>query len=124
MRDSNEVDLYGDIVYSHKLSIRSIVREYLLRKFAKRFRTRELPYYDNAIFPSAIEKNKFIYLAVIQDGVVVEMLRLRRPVGEMIKKSKTKFVEYDPSTTVVKKEMIFQNKKFIDKYLQKDEEAN
>jgi hypothetical protein len=113
MNQKEDLQLYDEIVYRHKLSIRTMIREFLLSKFAKKHRVRELPQDPRALFPSELENQAFIYLAVVQDNKVVEMLRLKRNVGEVIKKSKTKFVEYDPSKVPLKKGMFFKDKKFF-----------
>jgi hypothetical protein len=113
MAKKEELDLYGEIVYNHKLSIRSIIREFFLNAFAKRYRAKESIYHENARFPSLDKDNQIKYLAVIQDGKVVEMLRLKNAVADIIVKPKTKFVEFDPSTTIVKKGMELRGKGFI-----------
>ncbi len=113
MRSKEEIEIYGDIVYNHKLSIRTIIREFFLRIFAKRYRVKETIYHEQAMFPSIVESSDIRYIAIVNDGVVEEMIRLKKPVAEILLKSKSKLIPYNPQEVIVKKGMLYKNKAFI-----------
>jgi hypothetical protein len=124
MVTKEELKIYGDIVYNHKLSIRSMAREFLLKLFAKKYRVKESIYEEGAAFPSLVKDQQIRYLAVIKDGVVVEMLRLKAETAEILVKPKVKLVSYDPRDTIVKKGMLFSDKKFIERKSEENEKED
>ena len=121
MPNKEEMEIYGQIIYNHKLSIRSIIREFFLNIFAKKYRIKESIYYEDAMFPSILQQTHLKYIAIIKDGIVLDMIRIKPEVADMMLDSKSKLVEYDPIKNIVKRGTVYKNRKFINNII--DEEV-
>ena len=89
----------------------------LQEKFFSLKRTKEEFYVDSAAFvpkQDLINQLPLKYIAIVTDGKVTEMIRLNEETAKLILSKKTKLVEFDPTTTIVKKGMAYTDKKFVE----------
>jgi hypothetical protein len=128
MPNKKEREAYGDLLYQHRPTIRSLLLKILQEKYFNLKRTKESFYVDSAAFvpkEDLIGQLPLKYLAVVSDNEVVEMIRLNEQTAKVMLSKKTKLVEFDPTTTIVKKGMVFANKKFVEKQVTNNaEESN
>lgn len=118
MPNKKERQVYGDLIYQYRPTIRTLLLGILQEKFFNLKRTKEDFYVDSAAFvpkEDLIGQLPLKYLAIVSDNEVVEMIRLNEDTAKVMLSKKTKLVEFDPITTIVKKGMVFSNKKFIEK---------
>lgn len=118
MPNKKERQAYGDLIYQYRPTIRTLLLGILQEKFFNLKRTKENFYVDSAAFvpkEDLIGQLPLKYLAIVSDNEVVEMIRLNEDTAKVMLSKKTKLVEFDPITTIVKKGMVFSNKKFIEK---------
>ena len=119
MPTKKELDIYGDLVYQHKPSIRKLLLGILQEKFFKLKRAKESFYVDEAIFvpkEDILAQLPLKYLAILSNNEVVEMIRLNDDTAKLMLSKKTKLVEFDPTTTIVKKGMVYSDKNFVEKH--------
>lgn len=118
MATKKERELYGDLIYKHQPSIRTLLIGILQEKFFSLKRTKETFYVDDAAFvpkQDVLGQLPLKYIAVVSNNEVVEMIRLNEDTAKIILSKKTKLVEFDPTTTIVKKGMAFSDNKFVQK---------
>jgi hypothetical protein len=78
-------------------------------------RTKQVIYNPGSVFIPETDKFSYLpltYLALVQHGVVVELIRVNIEAAKILTAKNTKFVEFDPKETVVKKGSKYVNKKF------------
>lgn len=108
-------NIYGDIVKDFRPTIRSLVIQILQQKLFDLKRGKDSMYNKGAVFVPEGDKLKSLplkYIALIKDGIVVEMIRINEEAAKIILSRKTKLVEFDPTITMVKKGMEYVNKEF------------
>ncbi len=116
MPTRKELELYGDLVYSHRPGIRVLLIAILQEKLFNMKRRKESFYKDEAAF---VPKEDFLnglplkYMAIVTDQKVVELIRINEQTANQMLAKRTKFVEFDPMTTIVKKGMKYVDKKFV-----------
>lgn len=117
MPTKKELKLYGDLVYEHKPGIRVLLIAILQEKLFSLKRKKQSFYKDDAAFvpkQDIINQLPLKYMAVVSGQEVVEMIRINEETADILLSKKTKLVEFDPTTTIVKKGMLYVNKEFID----------
>lgn len=120
MPNKKDRQVYGDLIYQYKPTIKTLLLGILQEKFFNLKRTKEDFYVDQAAFvpkEDLIGQLPLKYLAIVSEGEVVEMIRLNEDTAKAMLSKKTKLVEFDPTTTIVKKGMVFANKKFVEKQI-------
>jgi hypothetical protein len=120
MPTKKELDIYGDLIYQHKPSIRSLLFGILQEKFFKLKRAKESFYVDKAAFVAkedVLAQLPLKYLAILSNNEVVEMIRLNDDTAKLMLSKKTKLVEFDPTTTIVKKGMVYSDNSFAEKHV-------
>lgn len=110
-----EYKIYGDLLFEHKPTIRSLILHILYNKFINKERAKLSVYRENAQF---VDPNKDLdgleikYIALVSDGTVKELIRLQKNTADILLSKKTKLVEYDPESVIVKKGMKHKDGKF------------
>jgi hypothetical protein len=109
--------VYGDLIREFKPTIRVLLLQILQQKLFDMKRNKQSIYNEGAKFVPQTDKFAYLpltYMALIQDGVVVEMIRVNVDSAEVLSSKKTKFIEFDPKVTVVKKGMLYVNSEFTE----------
>lgn len=109
--------VYGDLIKQFRPTLRSLLFEILQEKLFNLRRKKQTIYNEGSVFIPETDKFSYLplkYIALIQDGVVVELIRVHVDAANILTSKKTKFIEFDPKETVVKKGMSYADKKFIE----------
>lgn len=112
-----EYKIYGDLLFQHKPTIRSLILHLFYSKFIKRERAKLPVYRENAEFKDpdkSLEGIETKYIALVSDGKVMELIRLQTYAADILLSKKTKLVEFDPKNTTVKKGMLYKENKFVE----------
>ncbi len=118
MATKKEIRLYGDLVHQHKISFKTIIFELLIGLLNKRHGVKDSVYEDGETFSPSVDHLRELplkYLAVVNNKNVLEMIRLDENTAKYIQKRGSKLIEFDPTTTLVKKGMMYMDEKFINK---------
>lgn len=110
-----EYKIYGDLLFQHKPTIRSLIMHILYNKFINNERAKLPVYRENAMFkdPNAsLDAIPTKYIALVQDGTVKELIRLHEESANILLSKKTKLVEFSPQIDKVKKGMKHADGKF------------
>lgn len=119
MATKKELRLYGDLVYQHKPTIKSILLTLLLDLLERRKRYKHPVNKDNISITEKLDIPKemdieFVHMALIQDGVVMEMIKTNQYTSKLLRSKKTKIVVFDPTKIIVKKGMNYSEKTFTE----------
>jgi hypothetical protein len=109
--------VYGDLVKEFRPTIRSLLLQLLQEKLFTAKRSKQSIYNEGSVFIPQTDKFAHLplkYMALIQDGVVVEMIRVNVDSAEVLASKKTAFVEFDPREVVVKKGMNYTGEHFTE----------
>jgi hypothetical protein len=115
-----EYKIYGDLLFQHKPTIKSLIMHILYNKFINNERAKLPVYRENAMFrdPNAqLETIPTKYIALVSDGTVKELIRLHEESANILLSKKTKMVEFSPEVNKVKKGMKYANGKFYNEEL-------
>jgi hypothetical protein len=107
--------VYGDLIKEFRPTIRSLLLQILHQKLVNLRRSKQSIYNPGSVFIPETDKFSYLpltYLALVQDGIVVEMIRVNIDASKLLTSKKTKFVEFDPKETVVKKGMHYKDETF------------
>lgn len=107
-----EYKIYGDLLFHHKPTIKTMIMHMLYSRFVKKERAKIPVYRENAEFKDldAIPENiKIKYIAIVSNGEVKELIRLQKYVGDLLLSNKTKLVEFDPEKDHVKKGTLYKD---------------
>ena len=111
-----EYKIYGDLLFQHKPTIRSLLLHLLYNNFIKRERAKLPVYRENASFQDPSRNLDSIptkYIAMVSEGKVKELIRLHENAAKILLSKNTKLVEFDPAEIEVKKDMEYKNGKFL-----------
>jgi hypothetical protein len=109
--------IYGDLVKEFKPTIKTLIFAILEEKLFNLKRTKQSMYNEGSVFIPETDKFRYLpltYVALVQDGVVVEMIRVNEDASKILLSKKTKFIAFDPKETVVKKGMKYTDKQFLE----------
>jgi hypothetical protein len=109
--------IYGDLVKEFRPTISGLLLEILKQKLFNLRLAKQTVYNPGSVFIPETDRFSHLpltYLALVQDGVVVEMIRVNIDAAKILTSKKTKFVEFDPKEVIVKKGMTYLNKSFIE----------
>ena len=117
MPTKKELRLYGDLIYQHKPTIKSILWAFLLDLFERKKRYKHPVNKDNRSIIDELEINRevpidFVHMALVQDGQVMEMIKTNEYVSKLLKSKKTKIVVFDPTQIIVEKGMRYVDNTF------------
>lgn len=107
--------IYGDLIKEFRPTIRTLLLEILKQKLINLRRTKQVIYNPGSVFIPETDRFSHLpltYLALIQDETVVEIIRVNADASKILTSRKTKFVEFDPRETLVKKGLKYVNKTF------------
>lgn len=111
-----EYKIYGDALFEHKPTIRSLILHIFYNKFINNERAKVSVYRENASFqdpnklPDNIETKN---IAIVVDGTVKELIRLQKNAADIMLTKGAKFIEFDPEEIQIKKGTSYKNSKFI-----------
>ena len=117
MLSRREKRVYGDAIKDFRPTIRTLLVQILEQKLFNLRRKKQSIYNEGAIFRPETDRLKSMplrYIALVNDGNVVEMIRVNEEAAEILLSKKTKMIEFDPKQTIVKKGMRYSNKKFTE----------
>jgi hypothetical protein len=112
-----EYKIYGDLLFEHKPTIRSLILHILYNKFINKERAKLSVYRENAEFRDpnkTLEGMETKYIALVSDEKVKELIRLQKAAADILLEKKTKLVEFNPETTKVKKGTVYRNGRFLE----------
>jgi hypothetical protein len=107
--------IYGDLIKEFRPTIRGLLIELLKQKLFDSKRTKEDIYNPGSVFIPETDRFSHLpltYLALVQDETVVEIVRVNVDAAKILTSRKTKFVEFNPVETLVKKGLKYVNKTF------------
>lgn len=107
--------IYGDLIKEFRPTIRGLLLELLKQKLFDLKRTKQDIYNPGSVFIPETDRFSHLpltYLALVQDETVVEIIRVNVDAAKILTSRKTKFVEFDPVETLVKKGLKYVNKTF------------
>ena len=107
--------IYGDLIKEFRPTIRGLLIELLKQKLFDSKRTKEDIYNPGSVFIPETDRFRHLpltYLALVQDETVVEIVRVNVDAAKILTSRKTKFVEFNPVETLVKKGLKYVNKTF------------
>lgn len=116
MKLGKEIKIYGDLLFAHKPTIRSLVINYLYSKFVKREKHKLPVYRENATFvdKSLVLKDlEVATIAIVIDNEVVEIIRMQQRAAKFLMDDAADLVEFDPESILVKKGMKFNGETFV-----------
>lgn len=111
-----EYKVYGDLLFQHKPTIKSLLLHILYNNFINRERAKLPVYREKANFVDPNKQFEQIdteYIALVSEGVVVELIRLNKNTANIILSKKTKLIAFDPKEQTVKKGMQYKDAKFL-----------
>jgi hypothetical protein len=117
MLSKKEKKVYGDTLKNFRPTIRTLVVQILEQKLFNLRRKKQSIYNPGASFTMQPDKLKHMplkYIALVNDGTVMEMIRVNEEAAGILLSKKTKMVEFDPKTAIVKKGMKYVGKKFVE----------
>lgn len=117
MLTRREKRVYGDAIKDYRPTIRTLIVQILEQKLFNLRRKKQSIYNQGAVFRPETDRLKSMplkYIALVNDGKVVEMIRVNEEAAEILLSKKTKMIEFDPKKTIVKKGMSYSNRKFIE----------
>jgi hypothetical protein len=107
--------IYGDLIKEFRPTLRGLLFEILKQKLVNLRRTKQVIYNPGSVFIPETDRFSHLpltYLALVQDETVVEIIRVNTDASKILTSRKTKFVEFDPRETLVKKGLKYVNKTF------------
>lgn len=119
-----EYKIYGDLLYDHKPTLRSLMFNYFYNKLLTDERAKTSIYRENAKFvPEIVDlgEGQTKFLAVINSqGTVVEILRMNINAADKLLNKENSLIEFDPDESFVRLGSKYDNGVFVKE--EKDEE--
>lgn len=110
--------IYGDLIKEFRPTIHSLLVQILQQKLFNLRRTKQDVYNPGSVFIPETDRFSHLpltYLALVQNETVVEIIRVNVDAAKILTSRKTKFVEFDPKETLVKKGLKYVNKTFSER---------
>jgi hypothetical protein len=111
-----DLQIYGDLIYEYKPTIRSLLMEMLQQKLFNMRVQKEDPSVPGAVFRPQQDELRNLplkYLAIVENSSVVEMIRINENTAGWLLKDGVSLVEFDPKEVVVNKGMTYDGKGFV-----------
>lgn len=124
MATKKQVETFGDSLM-FKPTLRTLLYQYLEQKLFNSRRAKRTVYKEGALFFPEEDRLKhlpLIYIALVSNNKVEEMIRLNEETANIILSKKTKLVQFDPSTTIVRKGMTFNKEDGSFSFKENDEQ--
>lgn len=115
MATKKEIEVYGGHVFDYKPTLGSLLYQILQEKLFRIKRSKLSAYQEQARFRPEEDRLKDLplaYIAVVQDGVVKEMIRINEETAGLIMSDESTLVEFNPRRMVVQKGMLYVDGKF------------
>ena len=115
MPSKKELEVYGNHIFDYKPTIGSLLSQILQEKLFRIKRSKLSAYQEHERFRPEEDRLKGLpltYIAVVQDGIVKEMLRINEETAAIILSDESSLVEFDPRKMVVQKGMTYIDGKF------------
>lgn len=126
MPTKKEIELYGDLIYQHKPTIRSLLINILEEKLFNLKRQKQSVYLPGAVFipePDIVSSLPLTYIALIKDDTVMEMIRVNVETAELIIDKKIKKIPFDPQKNIVRRGYTWNKKEgFLEKEVSDEQE--
>jgi hypothetical protein len=109
--------VYGDLIREFKPTIRTLLIQILQEKLFALKRSKQTIYNEGSVFIPQTDKFAHLpltYMALVQEDVVVEMIRVNIESSQVLSSKGTEFVEFDPKEVIVKKGMRYANGTFTE----------
>ena len=106
---------YENLLQDYRPTIRSFLFNLFLKKFVEKNRHKQIiedfskPFDVKYLFP-----DNLVYVALVQDERVKEMIRIDKETADLIISDQTQFVFFNKDSTPVKLGMKYKNNKFMD----------
>jgi len=116
MSKTKRKEIYGDLIYQYKPTIRSLLMDILQEKLVSMRMSKESPIREGAVFTpqaDALGALPLRYLALVERGRVVEMIRINEHTAEWLLSDEVQLVPFDPKDVVVQKGMTYKDSKFL-----------
>jgi len=112
-----EKKVYGDALRDFRPTIKTLVLQLLEQTLFNLRRKKQSIYNEGSVFtpePDRLKHMPLKYIALVNEGVVVEMIRVNQEAAAILLSKNTKMIEFDPRASIVKKGMKYVGKKFIE----------
>lgn len=106
---------YKELLKDYRPTIRSFLFSIFLKKFVEKNRHKEdinnpdMSFNTRFLFPENL-----VYIALVQNDTVQEMIRIDAKTAELLISKETSFVFFDKDSTIVKPGMKYKNGKFFE----------
>jgi hypothetical protein len=110
-----EYKIYGDALFEHKPTVRSLILHIFYNKFINKERSKVSVYREKASFQDPeklLEGIETKHIAIVLDGKVKELIRLQSHAADILLSKGVKLIEFDPAKVKVKKGTEYKNSKF------------
>ena len=117
MLSRKEKKVYGDALRDFRPTIKTLVLQLLEQTLFNLRRKKQSIYNEGSVFtpePDRLKHMPLKYIALVNEGVVVEMIRVNQEAAAILLSKNTKMIEFDPRASIVKKGMKYVGKKFIE----------
>lgn len=117
MATKKEIRLYGDLVYQHRISLKTVIKQLVLDYFNRKRGVKDSIYDESKTFSPPrdhLRELPLTYMAIVNNKKVVELIRIDEKTAKAIQKKGSKLIEFDPRETVVKPGMSYIDEKFVD----------
>lgn len=116
MATKKDIRLYGDLVYQHRLSFKTILFQILIGYLNKKRGVKESVYDEELKFSPSVDHLRELplkYLAIVNNKKVLELIRLDENTAKYMQKRGSSLVEFDPYEVIVQKGMKYIDGKFL-----------
>ena len=117
-----DYEKYENLLQDYRPTIRSFLFDLFLKKFVEKNRHKEkLVDPEKSLNVKYLFPDNLVYIALIQDGTVKEMIRIDKQTAEILSSDLTEFVFFDNNSQTVKPGMKYKNGEFLEAKGGKDE---
>lgn len=128
MSTRKELRLYGDLIYQHKPTIKTILLKFLTDYFVKKNRHRRSAYIDERPLDDVVREQitmpEMAHFAIVKNNIVEEIIVVNQAIADTLRYKKIKFIEFSPTSELVYRGMPFENGKFVDNKEEDEETPN
>jgi hypothetical protein len=109
--------IYGDLIYKHRPTIRTMIIDILYEKFIANKKQKASVYRDQQVFPpfekqQPLQSGKFIAI-ISSDNTVVEILKLNEKAADILLDSSNYLILFNPEVDMVKRGTIYKDNVFV-----------
>lgn len=117
MARKKDIALYGDLIYQHRISLKTVIKQLVLDYFNSKRGVKDTIYDENKSFSPPrdhLRELPLTYMAVVNNKKVLEMIRVDENTATAMQKKGSKLITFDPKEVAVKKGMSYIDEKFIE----------